>query len=666
MAKSEEKKIPVSRKAPEGYAFAQRNAIGLDESSSLLQLIPCILFSCFVILLVRMETYHRPMSQFYWSSDTDTTGITDFFSLLKSEAIMVIGAVAVLVIIFRLISETLAVKRSWFYIPMAVYSAFVIISYFASDYKEFALMGYNDRFEGTLPLLVYMLMLFLTINSINTEKNVRTVLLPLAVITVLLSLLGISQAMDHDFFQTVVGQKLITPNVVTSSGATTWEAIEQAADQGKQYLNFTFRNRQIYQTVYNINYVSFYLTLLLPLFSMLFIRAFDRKSKENVRKVAALGIIIALVLYNLIGSASSGGYLGIGFMGIVAIILFNKQILKWWKPLLVIFVIAGIVMGVTFSRWWPELSGAFKKTVGSAGSRTATVTEVENPAEADPASVKPIIDYFKTGDGKVDTSINGNPISILWLKGEDGGFSGLEVHDENDEALALVPIDGENSYAFTDGRFRPYAKIGLSTDSDGNYLAVLSVKDYNFNFVDRDGHVYYRNPLGYYIDLEPIERAGLFKDRPNFGSGRGTIWSHSVPLARKHLIVGVGPDCYCLAYPHNDYAYKYSNGSVSNILQIVDKPHNMYLHMAICTGGISLLAILALYLGYMVQSFRKKKKKDLKHDYLSFAGAGIFLGITGFVVTGLVDDSTVSVMPMFYTLLGMGIAVNMILKRQRS
>ena len=32
MAKSEEKKIPVSRKAPEGYAFAQRNAIGLDES----------------------------------------------------------------------------------------------------------------------------------------------------------------------------------------------------------------------------------------------------------------------------------------------------------------------------------------------------------------------------------------------------------------------------------------------------------------------------------------------------------------------------------------------------------------------------------------------------------------------------------------------------------
>ena len=92
----------------------------------------------------------------------------------------------------------------------------------------------------------------------------------------------------------------------------------------------------------------------------------------------------------------------------------------------------------------------------------------------------------------------------------------------------------------------------------------------------------------------------------------------------------------------------------------------MYLHMAICTGGISLLAILALYLGYLVQSFRLFWKRDLKHDYLSFAGAGLFLGVTGFIVTGLVDDSTVSVMPMFYTLMGAGIAVNMILKRQRS
>ncbi len=666
MAKSEKKtKITMTRKAPEGYAFAQRNAIGIDESNSLLQLLPCILFSSFVIMLVRMETYSRPMSQFYWSSETDTSRISDFFSLLKAEVILCLGVVALLLLSYRLLSETLAVKRSWFYIPMGVYALFVLLSYFASDYKVFALMGYNDRFEGTLPLLAYMLMLFLVINSVNTEKNVKMLLWPLAVCAAALCVLGLTQALDHDFFQTVVGQKLITPNVMTSSGVTAWEAIEQAADEGKRYLNFTFKNREIYQTVYNINYVSYYLTLLVPLFSMLFIRSFEKGSKEPLWKKIALGVLIALLVYNLIGSKSSGGYMGIGFMGIIAIILFNKQLLKWWKPLLIIFAITGIVMGMTVDRWYPEISGAFRKTIGTQGNTTVAVQTAEgDPMEAEPASVKPIIDYFETRDGGVDTSLNGEKLSINWLHNEETDFAGLEVRDADGKAIALDKIDGEDRYALGDERFHPYMKIGLATDEDGHYMALLDVKDYEFRFVEIDGHVYNRNPLNYDIDLVPGPRAGFFKNRPNFGSGRGSIWSHSVPLLKDSAFIGVGADCYCLVYPHNDYAYKYSTGSAKNILQIVDKPHNMYLHMAIGTGGVSLLAVLTLYIGYIVQSLKLFWKKQLKHDYLSFAGAGIFLGITGFVVTGLVDDSTVSVMPMFYTLLGMGIAINMILKRR--
>ena len=90
----------------------------------------------------------------------------------------------------------------------------------------------------------------------------------------------------------------------------------------------------------------------------------------------------------------------------------------------------------------------------------------------------------------------------------------------------------------------------------------------------------------------------------------------------------------------------------------------MYLHMGIGTGCISLLAMLALYGIYLVQSFKLFWKRDLENDFLLFAGAGTFLGCTGFMVTGLVDDSTVSVMPLFYTMLGMGIAINMIIKRR--
>ena len=662
MAKADNKKaaaVPQSR-APQGYAWAQRNAVGIDESYSLLQMIPSILFSCIVILIVRMETYSRPMTQFYWTSDSDTTGITDFFSLLKAEVVLFLAAVGILMIIFRLISESFAVKRTWLYIPMAVYSAFVVLSYITSKYKPFALLGYNDRFEGTLPLLAYMLMLFLIINSVNTEKNVRMVLWPLAVVTVILSLIGISQATDHDFFRTVIGQKIITPNTMTSAGLTTWELIDQAAAEGRNYLNFTFQNREIYQTVYNINYVSFYLTLLVPLFGMLFIRSISKDSKEPLWKKIALGAIMALIIFNLIGSNSSGGYLGIAVMGVAAIIIFNKQLLRWWKPLLAVFIVTGIVMGITVDRWLPEIKGA----VGGVTGESAPVVETPaDPAEAEPASIKPVIDYFLTGDTSVETSINGNKLTINWLKNDSGGFAGLEILDAEGQAVAMSPIEGSDRYSINDDRYRPYVKVGLGTDPDGYYVCMLDTLDIEFVFVEIDGHIYYRNGIGYYVDLEPVERIG-FENNPMFGSGRGDIWSHSFPLLKNTIFTGVGADCYCLVYPHNDYARAYSIGDASNILLIVDKPHNMYLHMAIGTGCISLIAILALYIGYIAQSIRLFWKRDLKDDYLSFAGAGLFLGVIAFTVTGLVDDSTISVMPMFYSLLGMGIAINMIIKRR--
>jgi H+/Cl- antiporter ClcA len=61
-----------------------------------------------------------------------------------------------------------------------------------------------------------------------------------------------------------------------------------------------------------------------------------------------------------------------------------------------------------------------------------------------------------------------------------------------------------------------------------------------------------------------------------------------------------------------------------------------------------------------VQSFRIYYRAEYT-DFLTYAGAGIFFGICGFLVAGLFNDSTVSVMPMFYGLLGTGIVINRML-----
>jgi len=651
------------------YLFAMSHAPSIDKSASALHMIPIACFAALVILVVRMYTYTRPMSQFFWTTGTDTEQISDFFSYNKMVLICVAAGIAILMALFRVTSQSLAIKKCYAYIPIGVYSLFVILSYAFSNYKVFALWGWNDRFEGTIPLLCYMIMLVLIINSVNTEENIRQVIIPIAISAVLLSLLGLSQALDHDFYRTVIGQKLIVPNLQLTDGSTTWQQIEAAAAAGEKYLQFTFNDRQIYQTVYNINYVSFYLTLLVPLYTLLFIRACREKEMKLWKKIA-LGVLNALLIFNLIGSQSSGGYLGIGVAFILALVVFNKQLLKWIKPLLIVIVIIALVMVGTVDRWWPEISGAVKSVLG-IGVETATEEVKEDTKVYGPGDKAPTIDYIETGSNTITMSINGEKL-VVAVQLEGDVISGMNIADGEGRVLDITAIDESGMYAINDMRFYEYAKVALAYDGE-TYFIQINTAGYPWNFIPQNGEMYFYAATGKTVKLSKIEKIG-FENNPMFGSGRGGIWAHSFPLIKDTIIIGTGADTYCAVYPQNDYADKWNGISNPEELDttsingqlylIVDKPHNMYIHAAIGTGCISLLALIALFGIYLVQSVKLFWKRDLQNDFLLFSGAGTFLGVTGFLVAGLVDDSTVSVMPLFYTFLGMGIAINMIIQRR--
>src|SRR5665647_2882614 len=246
MAKVAKSQKPIKHKSDKGsdYLYSMSHAPRIDEDNHIAQMLPIIVFSSIVILIVRMYSYTRPMSQFFWTSQSDQAGIVDFFSYYKMVAIVICAAIALTILLYQITTQTLAIKASFAYIPMAIYVLFVILSYLFSDYKEFAWLGWNDRFEGTLPLLGYMIILFFVINIIKTEKNVKMVLYPLAVSSTLLGLLGISQATDHDFLRTTLAQKLIMPNSMLESGITIWQSIDAAAAGGQQLIDFAFNNKQ--------------------------------------------------------------------------------------------------------------------------------------------------------------------------------------------------------------------------------------------------------------------------------------------------------------------------------------------------------------------------------------------------------------------------------------
>lgn len=624
----------------EDYLFSMSYAPTLKEELHWFQMVPTVLFSAVIILIVQMASYERPMQQFFWYSGSDD--LTDFFSYYKMIGILICAGLALLFLLYRAFVQAFAIKRTAIYIPMIVYLSSVVISYLLSDYKEFSLLGWNDRFEGTLVLISYMILLYYTINTINGERSLKIMIYSVGISSAILGLLGISQAMDRDFFRTALGQKLITPNVMTESGETVNELIDKAKAAGELLLNFTFQN-EIYQTVYNINYVSFYLSLLIPIFGMLLIYTLSKKQEMPLYKKIIAGTLFALLMYNLIGSASSGGFLGMFVVVVFAIILLREKLFSWWKPVLVLLIITILVGGISYERWMPELTGAIKSVLGVTTEEAASVTVVE----------KRHIDYILTEGNDIKFSVDGNEIVITTFP-EDP--LALNIKDSEGLVMEIVPTEVSPIYTFKDPRYNFFLIQPAQSEDNSNFI-IISIDQQEKNWVFRltNEGVLYNNELGNPIKLESVTPFIGWEDNINFGSGRGYIWSRTLPMMKETVLLGHGADTYCLYFPHQDYTGKYNAGW--NINLIVDKPHNMYMGMWTGTGGISVIAFLIILLFYFVQTIKLYWRKDIE-TFSDFVGLGIALGVLGFATSGVVNDSSVSVMPMFYALLGSGIATN--------
>lgn len=155
-----------------------------------------------------------------------------------------------------------------------------------------------------------------------------------------------------------------------------------------------------------------------------------------------------------------------------------------------------------------------------------------------------------------------------------------------------------------------------------------------------------------------------FEGKEKLGSARGYIWSRSLPLLKNCLVTGYGADTFTYIFPQNDVLAKYYSYSDNNagFYVTVDKPHNLYLQIFISNGLIALIAFIGICLFYLVDCFRLYA---LKKEYRAgqIMGAAVMLGVVGYLAAGMFNDSSVSVAPVFWILLGAGAALNTINRR---
>ncbi|MBU3812642.1 MAG: O-antigen ligase family protein, partial [Candidatus Niameybacter stercoravium] len=212
-----------------------------------------------------------------------------------------------------------------------------------------------------------------------------------------------------------------------------------------------------------------------------------------------------------------------------------------------------------------------------------------------------------------------------------------------------------------DKRFEPYMfhirEIGganyLQMSYAGTSVCWFSVNEEGIHLVDQ----FTKEPM----ELEEPASIG-FRGKERLGSARGYIWSRTLPLIKERPLLGYGPDAFAFAFPQNDllgkwYAYRTPN-------MTVDKPHNLYLQIAVNQGLIALVAFLVLVGAYIINAI---KVYAFRKDYSSkeIVGIAVFLSVIGYLGAGIFNDSIVSVAPIFWVLLGTGMGMNYIVQKEQ-
>lgn len=525
--------------------------------------------------------------------------IGDLFAYFRMQILVVLTVLFSGYLLFCIWKGKLQVNRHKVYIPMAIYAVLVIASCVLSEYRQIALWGVNGRYEGTIVLLCYMALLFYTMQAVQSEKGVVLLVKGFGAACVLLGIWGIAQVCGMHLSD--LPQWLYLP-------ADMRDTAEIFVETEENVVNWFFSNQ---------NYVSFFMVFPVCLFGMACIAA------EEWKKKVFFAALTGLMLFCLWQAASLGGMVGLAAAVLAAVLLFGKHIVKWKKSLGLLFLAGVISVGASLPIILREV-------------KSGTQTEVSVPVKKEELRFARIDDIITDG------------ADIVFI------FEGEEVRIATENG-AVKSVSGAASDLLRTVHF---------VDAETGYpVVIVETANKDWYFIVQNETAYYLSQTGMCIPLHHVESIG-FANHEGFATNRGYIWSRTLPLLKDTLLLGTGADTYALYFPQEDYAGRYNIGSFSNTTDVVvDKPHNMYLGTAVQTGVLSMIALLAIYVLYLVESV-KLYRKHTYTGFMDYIGVGILLAVIGYLVAGLANDTTIQMMPAVYIFLGMGFAINRLLRKR--
>ena len=354
------------------------------------------------------------------------------------------------------------------------------------------------------------------------------------------------------------------------------------------------------------------------------------------KKEKIWSLVYTLLMYsNWLGCRSRAGFLGAGVVFIFVILLFHKLIKTYKKELMVLltsFVIVFIVMNTVKTEDQGSLSQKYTNfSVSKTDLRDAFVENGALVIRDKNTNIK----VFQK-DGKVQFYDEGN--KVLLPKIIKHKFT--KENSEGQKAEFQV-----NKIVFVDEKYKRFSFNLL----DQGVMELEYVQDennkikYPIFFVGNS----YKSPgiTGKLFDIVKIPRWQALDGYGRLGSSRGYIWALSLPLLRDTMFLGYGPDTFSIVFPQNDTFGKTLYFTANTV---VDKPHNMYLQIAVNTGVISMFVFIVALFIFLLDGIVKYRSLT-KLPVESF----LWMGVLAYHATGMFNDSLVSVAPIAWIYFGL-------------
>ena len=583
------------------------------DRTSIWLLSPIIFIIAVLPFIMKLKYYQANLSKYSWFTYEDV--YSDFFLYYKQGFFLITIFIMAAILLYKGYTDKRNIDFPRILVPLAVYGGLALLSSIFSKYRSYSFSGIHEHFESIFVLLGYCLIVYYCLQVVKTEEDVRLIINCFLVSVIVMSILGLTQYLGRDFFTTDIGLKMILPK-------SQWPI--------RDSVQFKFEKNRVYLTFYNPNYVGSYAAMAGSFFLVLASLVRERKRMIPLYILASLGIFISLL-----GSKSKTGIIALAISGVFVLIVISKYIIKYFYfSIPIVLLLISIV--VLYNKANDNiLSNQIKQAT------TFHKTEV---------SLKDII----TDDDKVIVNYQENQLHVQYSV--EDGYGYFSAEDDNGKTLDLEFSEDTNEFIVQDERF-PGFKLGIDLYND-TPIFYITIDNHDWFFTNQtDGTYYYLNPYG---KLDKIKTAphAVFSGYEKYASGRGYIWSRTIPLLKKNILLGSGADSYMLEFPQQDYVALHNFGFGN---QLLTKPHNLYLQISVQTGLLSLIAFLAFYGMYFISSLKLYLKGKYK-SYYAKVGVATLVASLNYMILGLANDSSITVTPVFWVLLGLGITVNRLAK----